>query len=211
MSKRAPGEGSVRQRPNGLWEARLSYVDPLTGRRRSASFYGPTAEAARAELGAARGRVRTQAPALDSSMRLADWIERWSVTALEASSRKPATKARYRELARKHLCGPPLGDLPLARLRKSHVDELVVRLRRAGLADTTVRLAYTTLRAVLADAVLDGLIADNAAAKTPRPRVVRREARHLSAGDVVQILDAAATERHRPRARVDRDHRVAPW
>jgi integrase len=196
MSKRASGEGSVRQRPNGLWEARLSYVDPLTGHRRSASFYGPTAEAARAELNAARGRVRTQAPVLDSSMRLADWIERWSVTALEASSRKAATKARYRDLARRHLCGPPLGDLPLARLRKSHVDELVVRLRRAGLADTTVRLAYTTLRAVLADAVLDGLIADNAAAKTPRPRVARREARHLSASTVVKILAAAEHERY---------------
>ena len=100
------------------------------------------------------------------------------------------------QLARKHLCGAPLGDLPLARLRKSHVDELVVRLRRAGLADTTVRLAYTTLRAVLADAVLDGLIADNAAAKTPRPRVARREARHLSAASVVKILAAAEHERY---------------
>src|SRR5882757_2152425 len=79
MSKRAPGEGSVRQRPNGLWEARLNFVDPVTGRRRSASFYGQSAEAARAELDAARERVRTQAPVLDSSMRLADWIERWSV------------------------------------------------------------------------------------------------------------------------------------
>jgi hypothetical protein len=66
MAKRAPGEGSIRQRPNGTWEARLSYVDPLTGRRRSASFYGPTAEAARADLDAARGRVATAAPVLDS-------------------------------------------------------------------------------------------------------------------------------------------------
>jgi integrase len=187
----------VRQRSNGLWEARLSYVDSLTGRRRSASFYGPSAEAARVELEAARGRVRTQAPVLDSSMRLADWIERWPTTALEASSRKPATRARYRDLARKHLCGPPLGDLPLARPRKSHVDELVVRLRRAGLADATVRLVYTTLRAVLADAVLDGLIADNAAARTARPRVPRYEARHLSAAEVVKILDAVAEERYR--------------
>ena len=33
----------------------------------------------------------------------------------------------------------------------------------------SVRLAYTTLRAVLADALLDGLIADNAAARTGPP------------------------------------------
>jgi integrase len=195
MPKRAPGEGSVRQRPNGLWEARISYVDPAIGDRGSASFYGPTAEAARAELVKARNRIQTQAPVLDSSMRLADWIDRWSITALEASSRKPATKQRYRDIAHTHLCRV-LGDVPLSRLRKSHVDALVVALRREGLADASVRLAYTVLRAALADAALDGLIADNAAAKTPRPRVARREARHLSASTVVKILAAAEHERY---------------
>jgi len=198
MGKRSNGEGSVRQRSNGTWEARLSYIDPLTGRRRSASFYGPTAEAARAELADARGRIRMQAPVIDSTMSLADWIERWSVTALEASDRKPATRQRYRDIARKHLAPPPLGDLPLAKLRKSHVDGLIVALRREGLADETVRLTYTVLRAVLADAVLDGLIADNAAARTGRPRVARREARYLPSGDVAKILDAAASERYAP-------------
>lgn len=198
MGKRASGEGSVRQRPNGLWEARLSYVDPYTGARRSASFYGPTAEAARAALDEARDRVRTQAPVVDSSMRLADWVERWSATALDASGRKAATKQRYRDLARGHLCPPPLGDLPLNRLRKSDVDGLVVALRRQGLADSTVRLVYTVLRAVLADAVLDGLIADNPAAKAARPRVRRTEARHLPADAVAKILGAASGERYRP-------------
>ena len=196
MSKRASGEGSVRQRPNGLWEARLSYVDPTSGRRRSASFYAATAEEARDELDKARSRIRTQAPVLDSSMRLADWIERWSDTALEASDRKPATKQRYREIAHKHL-RRLLGDVPLSRLRKSHVDALVVALRHEGLADTSIRLAYTVLRAVLADAVLDGLIADNAAARAKRPGVARREARHLSADEVMKILSAAADERYR--------------
>jgi integrase len=197
MAKRAIGEGSVRQRPNGLWEARLSYIDAQSGRRRSVSLYAPTAEEARDKLDGARDRLRAQAPVVDSSMSLADWIGRWSVTALEASDRKPATKQRYRDLGRRHLCPPPLGDLPLSRLRKSHVDGLVVRLRRDGLADSTVRLV-NTLRAVLADAVLDGLIAENPAAKTARPRVARREARHLSAGELVKILDAAAGERYRP-------------
>jgi integrase len=196
MSKRAHGEGSVRQRPSGLWEARLTYVDPESGRRRSASFYGSTAEAARAELDKARSRVRTQVPVLDSSMRLADWIERWAISALEASDRKPATKQRYRDIARKHLCPPPLGNLSLSKLRKSHVDALVVTLRREGLADASVRFAYTVLRAVLADAVADRLIADNAAARAERPRVARRESRHLSAGDVAKVLTAAAPERY---------------
>jgi integrase len=195
MSKRTSGEGSIRQRPNGLWEARLSCID-RDGQRRWASYYAPTAEQARTKLDEARNRIRAQAPVLDSSMRLADWIERWSDTALEASDRKPATKQRYREIARKHL-SRVLGDLSLSKLRKSHVDALIVTLRREELADSSVRLAYTTLRAVLADAVADGLIADNAAARAKRPGVARREARHLSADEVVKILNAAAGERYR--------------
>ena len=92
---------SVRQRPNGLWEARLAFLDPQTGNRRSASFYAPTAEEARDKLDEARDRIEEQAPVRDSSQRLADWIEHWSDTALEASPRKESTKALYRNLARK--------------------------------------------------------------------------------------------------------------
>ena len=168
MSKRASGEGSVRQRPNGLWEARLSYVDP----DRAAPVgvvLRPTAEAARDELTRPATVLQTQAPVLDSTMRLADWIEHWSDTALEASPQARHQGAVSRPGAQASVRAD-VGHLPLARLRKSHVDGLVVTLRRAGLADTTVRQAYTVLRAVLADAGLDGLIAHNAAAKTPRPR-----------------------------------------
>jgi hypothetical protein len=80
MGKRASGEGNVRQRADGRWEARLSYVDPVTGRRRSASFYGATAEAVRAKLDKARDRVKVEAPVQDSTVRLSDWVEHWSTT-----------------------------------------------------------------------------------------------------------------------------------
>jgi hypothetical protein len=42
-------------------------------------------------------------------------------------------------LARKHLSGAPLGATPRERLRKTHIDGLIVALRRAGLSDSTVR------------------------------------------------------------------------
>lgn len=199
MSKRrADGEGTVRQRPDGRWEARLRYTDPITGQRRQASFYGSTADLARAELDKARDRVKVEAPLKDSTVRLADWIEHWQETALEASPRKESTKQWYRTLARKHLGGGAFGATPLDKLRKSHIDGLLVRLRSDGLSDSTVRSVYTVLRSVLADAKLDGLIADNAALRAPRPRVARAEARYLDAGQVTAILAAADGLRYRP-------------
>jgi integrase len=198
MGKRASGEGSVRQRSGGTWEARLSYIDPTTGQRRSTSFYGPTAEAARNELDRARDRVKAQEPVKDSPQRLADYIEHWSDTALEASPRKEKTKALYRQLARLYLCPAPFGAAPLDRLRKTNIDGLVVALRKRGLSDGTVRLVYTVLRAILQDAKLDGLVAENAAAKMPRPRLRHTEARYLTPGEVAAILTAAEGLRYRP-------------
>jgi integrase len=198
MAKRAIGEGSVRQRPNGLWEARLSYIDPQSGRRQSVSLYAATAEEVRDKLDEARDRIKTDVPVRDSSQQLADWITHWSATALEASPRKESTKTLYRNLARKHLSPAPFGATPLDKLRKSHVDGLVVALRRRGLSDSTVRQVYTVLRAILDDAKIDGLIADNPAARMARPRVARTEARHLSADGVTAVLGAAEGLRYRP-------------
>ena len=114
------------------------------------------------------------------------------------SSRKESTKALYRNLAREHLSPAPFGATPLDKLRKTHIDGLVVALRKRSLSDSTVRQVYTVLRAILDDAKLDGLIADNPAARMARPRVARVEARHLSASEVAAILQAAEGFRYRP-------------
>jgi integrase len=198
VSKRASGEGNVRQRADGRWEARLSYIDPATGRRKSQSFYGPSAEAVRAKLDTARGRVKVEAPLLDSAIRLADYIGHWSDTALEASDRKESTKALYKVLARKHLAPAPFGATALKDLRKSHIDGLIVALRKRGLSDSTVRQVYTVLRTVLEDAKADQLIADNPATRVKRPSVARTEARYLDAGQVSAVLTAATGLRYYP-------------
>lgn len=208
--KRANGEGSVRQRANGTWEARLSYLDPTTGKRRSQSLYGPTAEAARANLNDARDRLKTQAPVRDSPQSLADYIGHWLETALEASPRKGSTKALYRNLANKHLSPAPLGAIPLSKLRKTHIDGLIVALRRRELSDSTVRQVYTVLRAILEDAKLDGLVAENAAVKVPRPRIARNEAKHLSAPEVAATLSRVDGELVSTEPKTARSRRTVP-
>jgi integrase len=190
VTKRAHGEGTIRQRPSGDWEARVSFVDPATGCRRRISVYAKTAEEVRGKLDEARERIRVEAPVQDSPQRLAEWIERWCATALEASPRKQSTKALYAGLARKHLSPAPLGSTPLDRLRKTHIDGL--------LADSTVRTTYTVLRAVLHDAVLDGHIKANPCTLVKRPSVQRTEARYLDAATVSAVLGAAEGLRYRP-------------
>jgi integrase len=196
MTKRANGEGTVRQRANGTWEARLTFTDTGTGRVERVSFYGPTAKAVRDKMKAASDRLEAGAPVRDATRSVGDWLTHWRATSLAASDRKESTRVLYANLARKHLEPAPFGVIALDRLRPSDVEALVLVLRGRGLSDSTVRSTYTVLRAGLDGAVRDGLLARNPAALVARPGVARREARHLGADDVAAVLGAAQGSRY---------------
>jgi integrase len=201
MGKRSNGEGTVYQRSDGRYEARLTWTDAETGARRSKSFYGATRAEATRKMKAGSARVEGGKPITDARTPLATWIEEWSATALENSDRKPATKHIYRSLARIHLAPAPLGTMPLGSIRPSHVEALTGRMRKAGSSDSTVRMTYTVLRSVLDTAVRDRLIAENVAASVKRPTASRRadgrdEARHMTPAEVRRVLDAAGGTRY---------------
>lgn len=196
MGKRANGEGSVRQRPNGLWEGRVSYVDPTTDKRKSVSVYAATAAECRKELKKVQKRVGDGQPAKDSPDTVALWLQRWRESSLEASDRKATTKSLYSSISCKHLEGGSIGAKRLDRLKPSDVEKMIVDLRAKKLADSTVRQVYTVLRQALDVAVRDGLLATNPVAKVKRPGVTLKEAKHLSGADVVKLLDAARPLRY---------------
>ena len=196
MAKRTNGEGTVRQRPNGQWEARISYRgdDDKIVRR---SFYGKTAADARRKMREALKRVEQDLPPVDATATLATWIDQWQASILKVSSRKPATKQLYELLARLHLKPAPFGALTLAEVRPRHIDALVLHLREdKHLSGSTIRSTYTVLRSILDGAKRDALIAQNPAERVPRPTVAQHEARHLSPAEVRRLLTAAEPSRY---------------
>ncbi|WP_197377555.1 tyrosine-type recombinase/integrase [Mycolicibacterium baixiangningiae] len=196
MRKRANGEGSVRQRANGRWEGRLSFLDPATGKRRSVSVYGGTAAECRRELKKVRDRIEGGQPVKDAPDTVGAWLARWRASSLAASDRKPTTKSLYDSLSRTHLERAAIGAKRLDRLKPSDVEAMIVALRAKGLSDSTVRQVYTVLRQALDVAVRDGLLASNPVAKVKRPTVARKEATYLSPADVSRLLDAARSMRY---------------
>lgn len=188
-TRRADGEGSYRQRPNGLWEASTRYSTP-DGQRKRLSVYGKTRAEARGKLSDACKRIAEGAPPRDDKQTIGSWLATWRTTALPASSRKATTQELYGGLCRKHLEGDDkLAGLRLDQIRPTHVEALVLRLRGKGLSDSTIRQVYTVLRAALDIAVRDGLLASNPTAKVKRPAVAPKEARYLSTDDVRRILN----------------------
>ena len=160
-TRRANGEGVLRKRGDGKWEARLTHIDPDTGARRMLSFYATTAKEAAVKRKKAQERLDAGAPPKDATRTVGDWLAHWRITTLAVSDRKQSTRDLYATLCRTHLEPEPFGAIRLDRLRPSDIEALILRLRRQSLSDSTIRSIYTVLRSALDGAVRDQLLARN--------------------------------------------------
>ncbi len=196
--RRGNNEGSTpRRRADGRWQINLRVSDEF-GEASRHTIYGDTPQEARDKAAEIRRRVEGGQPARDRRQTVAAFAQHWIDTSLQASERKRNTKVMYAGVARTHILSSTMGRLTLDRVRPSHVEGRVVELRRKGLAESTIRSAYTILRAVLDTAVRDGALGSNPAASIRRPRVTAKEASHLSPAQVADLLRAAGGTRYAP-------------
>jgi integrase len=201
MGKRRNGEGQIRQRQDGRWEARFRYLDPMTGEDKRHSVYAGSQRKVRDLMRIALDRLTMGSPVKDATFTVADWTQRWLQTGLLASSRRASTIELYRNLGR-HISAPPLGNKRLDKLRPSDIDQWVLDMRsRPGrlngtmMSPSTVQRAFTVLRVILDAAVRDGHLARNPAKTVPLPKVPYIEQRFLEPSQIRDLLAAAEVSR----------------
>ena len=78
-TRAAAGAGSIRQRPDGRWEARFTYTDEL-GQKKRASVYGDTQKECRQKLTAAVKAVDEGAYRRNQKYTLSQWLDEWMET-----------------------------------------------------------------------------------------------------------------------------------
>jgi integrase len=190
--RRANGEGGVRQRPDGRWEASIDLGDQ-DGRRRRKFYYGTTQAEAVAKLRAAHARQDARLPLANERKRTGQFLEHWYSAVLPATV-KPATVSNYRTLLRTHVV-PELGNIPLAKLSPEGVERLLARKRDAGLSPNTVRLIRSVLRRALRDAERRGDVSHNVAAIVDGPRIPRSDRRSMAESEARRLLAASTADR----------------
>lgn len=187
----ANGEGGVRQRPSGRWEARAAIVD-AAGRLHRRSVTADTERDAKRRLRelVAQHEAGVLAPDARETMTrfLTTWLEGVKPTL------RPRSWDRYEEHVRLHLI-PTLGRIPLARLSPRDVQRANNELLKMGLAPATVGRAHAALRAALKQALRWQLIPSNPASLVTPPRVERHEMTALDPDQARRFLNAA---RHTP-------------
>lgn len=140
------------------------------------------------ELNAVRnGKPR---PSLAAKRGFGELVAIWRETRLAGV--QPKTRARYEQIVRTYL-EPEYRALPVSALTRERVRLYFARLTNAGTSAGTVAKVQVVLSSILSEAVENGILATNPAAKLKGlPKPTKRELVVLSAAEVQKLADACA-------------------
>jgi integrase len=162
MPRHGNGEGTIRRRPDGRWEARARLEN---GERRS--IYGNTRQDVARQLRAALRDQEQGLGNLNEHQSVGDYLATW--IEIYGQRRRRTSYERYERIVRPHLL-PGLGKIPLARLTPQHIEAFYSKKLAAGETPATVRFCHKVLRAALNDALRLGLVHRNSASLVRPPR-----------------------------------------
>lgn len=189
--RRLKGEGQIRLRPDGRYEARVTL--PGTGQR--TSLYGATPEAVQEQLHRllvkmADGRGPVAVSSLTVGAFLEDWLEHTARVRVEHN-----VWLTYRGYVRNHVL-PSLGHLKLNKLTFRQVQQfLTSRLEPCGphqrpLSPRSIRQVRWILSSAFEDAVRQQSMTENLARLASHPRIERHHPTFLTPGQVGVLLAA---------------------
>ena len=195
MSRRMNGEGTIRQRKDGLYEVRItSRPDPSTGRKKRVSRYAKTREEAlriRSELQLQYG----SGAAVPTSLTLGEWLPHWLELYARPSVRH-STYVSYEGYVRKHLV-PALGALPLDKLIPADLQRLYLqKLQQDHLSPKTIANLHACLHRALQQAVKEQLILSNPCDAVDLPRKDAAEISVLTREQQAQLMQESYRHRY---------------
>jgi integrase len=171
--RRGHGEGSIKQRADGLWEARVSLEG---GKRRS--FYGKTRREAQDKLRAALRDIDAGLDLSADRQTVAQYLDKW----LSASA-KPSVKVRtyegYESIVRVRVA-PRIGKKQIAKLTPLDLQALYTELAEAGLSARSIGHTHRVLHRAFDQAVKWNILTRNPCQGTTPPRPQRAEMKVLT-------------------------------
>lgn len=198
MAKSAKGAGSIRQRADGLWEARFSAGrDPATGKIIRKSVYGHTQKEVRKKLTEATAAVDSGTYTAPEKITFGQWLTVWLDEYCAAI--KPRTKELYKNTV-EYRIRPFLGAVQLSALSPVMLQGFYNK-STAGQLDGVPAISGKTLRNVhgilhkaLQQAVSIGYIRTNPADACILPKHQQRELRPLDEQETRQFIAALNDE-----------------
>ena len=196
MGKRASGEGTIRQRKDGRWEARYSCgYDPKTGKPIRKSVYGLTQKEVREKLTSAIKSIDDNTYIAPSAITVESWLDTWLKEYVK-SSVKLLTFTSYDTISRVHI-KPTLGRIKLQALKAPQIQALYNSLLAEGKSPKTIKNIHGVLHKALDKAVKIGYIQTNPASVCDIPRIEKKEIKPLNTDDISRFIKRLQTEEYK--------------
>ena len=205
MSKRRKqGEGTLRKRADGRWEARvvIGYDEkgnPIT-KNVTAMEKGKCLE----KLEQLKEKCGVQLTGkVKAEMAFGDWLDFWYQQYAKQTLR-PTTQSGYENMIYNHLI-PDIGTIPLNKLTQNDLQQFYTRLKNGGrkvrtelygkgLSDRMVRGCHAMCRKALEKAVADGIIRINPAIGCKLPPKKAKEMQVLTREEMQRFMAQAKAD-----------------
>lgn len=194
MAKQANGAGSIRQRPDGLWEGRFSAGrDPATGRIVRKSVYGKTQREVRKKLTEATSAIDNGVYTDPTQITMGQWLTIWLNEYCKAI--KPRTKALYQSTV-EYRISPYIGAIKLPMLTPVMLQEFYNKSLdgqykdRTAISAKTLRNIHGIVHKALQQAASVGYIKNNPATACVLPKVSKQEMHPLDDAQIKAFLHA---------------------
>ena len=187
MTKGAKGGGTIRQRPDGRWEARYTLgIDPGTGKQIQKSVYGKTQKEVRQKLTAITAEIDEGTYMDVPRLKTADWLNTWVEEYI--GNVKPATRKSYQDHVRLNII-PYVGAVPLSKLTAAMIQQMYNELQtEKGLSPKTIKNVHGVLHRALEQAQKMGYIRNNPLTAVTLPRIEKKQIKPLEDNELCAFL-----------------------
>lgn len=192
-SRAAHGSGTIRQRADGRWEARVTVGrDPGTGKHIRKSIYGASEKEVARKLRQATAAVDAGTYTEPSKLTMAQWLDIWAAEYL--GNLKPNTLYYYKGVCN-HYLKPALGAVKMVVLSAHTIQTLYNKLQagtdeKQGLSAKTIKNINGVLHKAMQQAIELDYIRHNPCHACKLPRAEKPEIKPLDDEQISSFLKA---------------------
>lgn len=185
----ANGGGTIRQRADGTWEARVTMgTNPTSGKPVRKSIYGKTQKEVRQKMTAILGSMDKGTYQPESKATVRTWMNEWLETFC-TNKLKGYTLTSYRGIVDNHI-NKHLGALPLQSVRGSDIQRMYNKMIADGLSPKTVKNVGAVMHKAFGMAVKQGMIAANPCDAAELPAMQQHEIKPLTDEEIPLFLQS---------------------
>lgn len=189
MARRANGEGTIRKRPNGLWEGRIPIGRNPNGTIKHKYVYAKTQNEVKKKLDLIKLEINNGGYIEPSNITMSIWVDIY-LKEYKQKSVKPTTYVNYVARVNNHI-KPHIGHYKLKDLRSDVIQKLINELSQKGLAGESIKGVYNVIKSSLQQAYHNGLVQKNVANNINLPKIYKNEVRAFTKEEQERFIDVA--------------------